>query len=188
MKILYDDILKDNDPRVREKSAAVKLPLSAKDKEALLAMRDYIHKSRDEKLVKEFGYRPAVGLAAPQIGIKKRMFAMVVDMGDEENEEIVEYCFVNPKIISHSMQLSYLGSGEGCLSVEEEHQGYVPRFSKIKIRAYDLLRDKEVELRFSGYLSIVVQHEMDHFDGVLFYDRINPYNPFMDIPNSVKID
>lgn len=187
MKIYYKDILKDTDPLVRQKSAPVKLPLTKEDKATLEAMLEYIHCSREEDH-SEDDYRAAVGLAAPQIGVMKRMFAMVVDMGTEEEEELVEYALVNPKIISHSMQLAYLGSGEGCLSVEEEHQGFVPRYAKITVRGYDMLRDQEVEVRFSGYLSIVAQHEIDHFDGVLFYDRINPNNPFMDIPNSIRID
>lgn len=188
MKIYYKDILKDDNPLVREKAAPVKLPLTKKDRETLEAMLDYIRCSRDEKLAEEFDYRPAVGLAAPQLGIKKRMFAMVVDEGDENEEKLVEYAFVNPKIISHSMQLAYLGSGEGCLSVEKEHQGYVPRYARITVRGYDMLQDKEVEVRLTGYLAIVAQHEMDHFDGILFYDRINPNNPFMDIPNAIRID
>lgn len=187
--ITYKDILKDSEPVVRQKSENVKLPLSKKDKETLLAMVQYIKDSIDDEKAEKYGLRPAVGLAAPQLGILKKMFAMVVQMEEADGSiTTVEYAFVNPKIISYSVQQAYLKDGEGCLSVEEVHEGYVPRAARITVRGYDLLQDKEIEIRLRGYLAIVAQHEMDHFDGILFYDRINKNNPFTPIPNAIEIE
>ena len=187
--ITYKDILKDDNPIVREKSADVKLPLTKKDRKILTEMLEYIHNSIDEEKAEELGLRPAVGLAAPQIGILKKMFAMAVYFEEEDGSfSCTEYAFVNPKIISYSVQQAYLKDGEGCLSVEEEHQGYVPRAARVTIRGYDMLQDKEVEVRLSGYLAIVAQHEIDHFTGTLFYDHINKENPFKEIENALVIE
>ncbi len=187
--ITYKDILKDDNPKVREKSAEVKLPLSKKDREELTEMIQYIHDSIDDAKAEQYGLRPAVGLAAPQLGIMKRMFAMAINFEDEDgNEQWVEYAFVNPKIISYSEQRAYLKAGEGCLSVEEEHPGYVPRAARITVRGYDMLQDKEVEVRLRGYLAIIAQHEMDHFEGILFYDKIDKEEPFKEIEGAMVIE
>lgn len=68
-------------------------------------------------------------------------------------------------------------SGEGCLSIEEEIKGYVPRFSKIKVVGYDE-NDKKITLTLTGLESICFQHEIDHLNGILFYDHINKEDPF----------
>lgn len=187
--ITYKDILKDDNPLVRQKSNLVKLPLSKKDRKTLTEMVEYIEASVDEEKAEKYGLRAAVGLAAPQLGIMKQMFAMVVGFQQEdESIEYIKYALVNPKIVSYSVQQAYLKDGEGCLSVEEEHQGFVPRAARIKIKAYDMLQDKEVEIRLSGYLAIVAQHEIDHFSGTLFYDHINKADPFMPIADAIVIE
>jgi len=187
--ITYKDILKDTDPKVREKSRNVKLPLSVEDRNTLLEMLQYIKDSVDEEKSEKYGLRPAVGLAAPQIGVMKKMFAMAILVEEEDGSlSFDEYAFVNPKIVSYSVQRAYLKDGEGCLSVEEEHRGFVPRAARITVKGYDVLQDKEVEIRLRGYKAIVAQHEMDHFNGVLFYDHINKKNPFEEIPNAMVIE
>ena len=95
---------------------------------------------------------------------------------------------VNPKIVSNSIEKSYLSSGEGCLSVPDEHQGYIYRSARIKVKGYDLIQDKEIEIKASGYLAIVLQHELDHFKGILFYDHINKKDPFIVDPNALVIE
>ena len=80
-------------------------------------------------------------------------------------------------ILSESVQLAALGEGEGCLSVDRDIPGYVPRHDRIKLRWYDLDGNKHVE-RLRDYPAIVVQHEIDHLNGHLFYDRINKQDPF----------
>ncbi len=158
-----DEIIKDNDPRIREKSLPVSLPLSKEDKELALKLLDHVKSSQDEILSEAENIRPAVGIAAVQVGILKQLIGVYIQMGDET----IELALANPKIISHSVQYTYLKDGEGCLSVDEAHSGYVPRHARIKIKAYDCLNDKEITMRAEGYPAIVLQHEMDHFQGVL---------------------
>ena len=93
----------------------------------------------------------------------------------------------NPKIVSRSTQKAYLDSGEGCLSVVEPHEGYVVRSARITVEAYDLLTEKNIRLRARGYLAIVLQHELDHFTGTLFYDHINQKEPFAQVEGALVI-
>lgn len=185
MSFNYDDIVKDNDPIVRQKSEKVALPLSDEDRSLLMDMLEYVRDSQDSEKAQERHLRPAVGIAAIQLGIAKKMIAVVVQ--DEEGNNM-EYALVNPRIISESVQKAYLKNGEGCLSVEEEHQGLVPRSARVSVKGYDMLLDQEIQLRANDYLAIVLQHEIDHFSGTLFYDRINKNDPWMAEPDSVMIE
>jgi peptide deformylase len=175
MKLTKDDIILDSDPRVRQKSKDVELPLSAEDRELLLAMVQYVRDSQNEEIAEAEGLEPAVGIAAIQLGIPKKMLAVVVP---DENGNVYEVGLVNPKIISESVQNAYLDAGEGCLSVKGEHPGHVYRHARIKVRAYDVIQDKKVVLTAEGYIAIVLQHEIDHLSGILFYDRIDPNDPW----------
>ncbi|MNN91373.1 Peptide deformylase 2 [compost metagenome] len=74
---------------------------------------------------------------------------------------------------------------EGCLSVDRDVQGFVPRYEKVQIKAYDT-EGNELKLRFKGFDAIVMQHELDHLNGIMFYDRINKDNPFK-LPEGVQI-
>lgn len=75
------------------------------------------------------------------------------------------------------MQEACLGEGEGCLSVDREVPGYVVRHARITISYYDI-NGKKKKVRLKNYPAIVVQHEIDHLNGVMFYDHINQQNPF----------
>lgn len=185
MRFNYEQIVKDSNPVIREKSAAVPVPMNEEDKALLLAMLDYVRDSQDAELAEANNLRPAVGIAAIQLGIPKKLLAVVVPKDEEED---YEFALANPKLISESVQKAYLKNGEGCLSVEEEHEGIVPRAARIKVKGYDLLRDEEIVITASGYLAIVLQHEMDHFNGTLFYDRINQNNPWQEIPDAKVIE
>ena len=118
--------------------------------------------------------RPGVGLAAPQINISKKMIAVLTN--DEKFEKLYKLLLVNPKIISHSESLTYIPGGEGCLSVDRETEGITPRYKKIRVRAYQYLPEqdelRQVELRVSGYVAVVLQHEIDHLNGVLYVDNL----------------
>lgn len=186
MSYNYDDIVKDSNPSVRVKSSKVDLPLSEEDKQLLLNMFQYVKDSQDDELAEQYNLRPAVGIAAIQLGIPKRMLAVVVP--GEEEDEVFEYALANPRIVSESVQRAYLKNGEGCLSVEEEHEGLVPRAARITIKGYDLLQDKEITIKAKNYLAIVLQHEIDHFSGTLFYDRINSADPWKEDPQAVVIE
>lgn len=188
MLINNDTIIKDSDSLIREHSEDVPLPLCSEDEQLLREMFQYVVDSTDEEKAKKYNLRPAVGISAIQVGVKKKMTAIVVtDVDKNDNEIRYEYMLVNPKIISSSVQKAYLKGGEGCLSVEKEHEGYVPRAARVKVKAYDLLQGKEITIRARGYLAIVLQHELDHFNGVLFYDKINKENPFQPVDGAIEI-
>ena len=103
------------------------------------------------------------GLAAPQVGILKRIF--VVDCGDEEGN-LVPYAFINPEIIEREgVQTGY----EGCLSLPGK-SGSVTRAEKIKIRALNVDME-EFELVAEGMLARCIQHENDHLDGIMYVDK-----------------
>ena len=178
-------IVKDSQKSLRERSTPVEFPMSKNIKETLFEMLEYLKKSQDEDFANKHNIRAGVGLAAPQIGINKNMLAIFYV--DEQNVKH-EYCLVNPKIISESCKLAYLEGGEGCLSVDKPHGGYVYRPYKVTVQAFDLLKNKDVEYVFTGFGSMVVQHEIDHLKGVLFYDHINKTNPFIKNDNAVCIN
>ena len=170
MSLNYDDIVKDTDAIVRTKSEPVTLPLGAEDEALLQDMLTYVRSSQDAEIAEKENLRPAVGIAAIQLGVPKRMLAVVVP-----NEEgIDEYALVNPRIVSESVQRAYLKNGEGCLSVENEHEGIVPRAARITVRGYDLLQKQEITIKAKNYLAIVLQHEIDHLNGILFVDYLSP--------------
>jgi peptide deformylase len=147
-------------------------------------MIDYVRASKDPVKAAERGYTPSMGIAAPQLGMNKKMIYVSVEnnFGQEE-----EFALVNPVIIERSKELSYLTSGEGCLSVPEGKDGYVMRNYKIKIAAIDFYTESEIEITAEGKVAIVLQHEMDHLSGILFYDRINKKNPFQKAPGAISV-
>jgi len=179
--ITMKDIVKEGSAVLRKKTQEVKLPVSNEDKDALLCMLQYLKNSQDPSISKKYKLRPGSGLSANQIGLDKRMFAALFDEGQKDSE----FMLINPKIISHSLNMIYLPQGEGCLSVDREVPGFVPRYERIKVKAYNL-DGEEVIFKFKGYGSIVIQHEIDHLNGIMFYDRINKENPFQ-LPDNVTI-
>lgn len=176
-------IVKDNNPIMRKRSLEVPLPLSIEDRTTLDNMLEYLKLSQDEDYSKKHNIRAGVGLAAIQIGLLKRMFVVYINMG----EEIIQYQLVNPRIIESSLKKCALDGGEGCLSVDKEHPGHVHRYHRIKMKAYNALEDKEIEIVARGYLAIVLQHEYDHLNGVLFYDHIDKQNPDKVLPGEIII-
>ena len=105
-----------------------------------------------------------VGLAAPQVGILKRIF--VVDCGDEEGNS-VPYVFINPEIIDREgVQTGY----EGCLSVPGK-SGMVPRAQKVKVKAFNENME-EFEMKAEGLLARCILHENDHLDGIVYVDKV----------------
>lgn len=174
MKITCDNIILDTNPLIRQKSQKVDLPLNDEDKELLQAMLTYVRNSQDDEIAQADNLQPAVGIAAIQVGVPKQMIAVVVP-----NEDGVdEVALANPRIISESVQNAYLDNGEGCLSVKETHEGHVFRHARIKVRGYDLITDQNVTFSAEGYFGICLQHEIDHLSGILYYDHIDPEDPW----------
>lgn len=167
------DILDEKDKRLRLVSEEVIFPLTDKDKKAISDMIEYLHDSQIEEIAEERKLRPGMGMAAIQLGIKKRYFVVVYEVTKEDDEEqkFETYILVNPKIISHSEELIAADVGEGCLSVNRETEGYVKRYARVKVEAYDLEGNKIV-VRAREELAIAFQHELDHLDGILFTDKL----------------
>lgn len=188
MLINNETIVKDTDPRIREKSLPVSLPLSKEDEDLLRALFQYVKDSTNPEIAEAQNLRPAVGISAIQVGVAKQLTAVIVhDIDKNENEVTYEYMLVNPRIVSSSMQKAYLENGEGCLSVDNPHEGHVVRSARVTVKAYDLLTNQDVTIRARGYFAIVLQHELDHFNGVLFYDRIDKKNPLQEIEGAMVI-
>ena len=167
-------IIKDSNPKMRQRSLPVTMPLSKQDKETLDAMLDYLKKSQDEDYAEKHNIRAGVGMAAIQIGLLKRMFVIYYE---KDEGEIVQYQLVNPVIVESSVKKCALSGGEGCLSVDNPHDGYVHRYYKIKMKAFDALQNKDIVIDAEGYDSVVLQHEYDHLNGVFFYDHIDKLSP-----------
>lgn len=171
------DIIKEGNPLLSKKCAKVNVPLSKADKECIRNLAEYLIISEDEEKCKELGIRPGVGIAAPQVGVIKRMFAMNATDFLDENHKKYTYYVVNPEIISRSKLEVYLPGGEGCLSVDRATDNMLtPRNYKIVARCtlYDLENDKLKfeKLTLEGYPAIVFQHEYDHLDGIMYVDKM----------------
>lgn len=168
---------------LHEKCAEVSLPINKDDKELLLDMVKYLEASQDDELAEKYNIRPGVGLAANQVGVQKRMIAIYF----VENDEIMKYALVNPKIISYSVKMCCLDNGEGCLSVPKDVEGYVYRHYKVTVKGFDVLSNKEVTIKAKGYLSVILQHEIDHLEGILYVDKIDKKDPFKIIEDAIVI-
>ena len=168
------DILDEKDPKLRAKNDDVSFPLSKEEKKLIHDMLEHLYLSQIESEAEKYDLRPGMGLAAPQVGINKRFFVIC----HEEQENVFRnYVIVNPKMISHSEELIYSSCGEGCLSVNREVEGIVPRYARVTMEAYDM-EGKKFKVRGREDLAIVFQHELDHLDGILFVDKIDKKNPY----------
>ncbi|KRO18347.1 peptide deformylase [Lacticaseibacillus saniviri] len=182
---LMKDITRDGAPVLRQMAEQVTFPLSEEDEKLANDMMDYLVISQDETENEKYHLRPGVGLAAPQVGVGKSMAAVLVP--GAEGEILLKEVFINPKIISHSVQDAALAEGEGCLSVDKDIPGYVVRHDRITVR-YQNMQGETKKLRLKNYPAIVAQHEIDHLNGILFYDHINDDAPFKLDPNAVIIE
>lgn len=174
MKLPNIKILDESDKRLHQVSEEVTFPLDEKTKQTIYDALDYLEMSQNEELAEKYDLRAGMGLSFCQIGIMKRIFVVSEDFGDGT---FGRYIVINPKVISHSEELIYVGEGEGCLSVNRPTTGIVPRYARMKLRAYDEHGD-EYEIRVREEIAIAFQHEMDHLDGILFTDKIDSKNPF----------
>lgn len=168
------DILDEADKRLRLVSKEVKFPLTKEDKKNIDTMIEYLHNSQIPELSEKYDLRPGMGLSAIQLGIPKRYFVVVHEY---EEGKFENYVLINPKIISNSMEMIYVSEGEGCLSINRPVEGIVPRFARVTMEAYDMDGNK-VHIRAREDLAICFQHELDHLNGILFIDHIDPKNPY----------
>jgi peptide deformylase len=175
MKLPNIKILDEKDKLLRQVSKEVTFPLSKEDKQLIEDALTYLEMSQIEEYNKKYDLRAGMGLAFVQLGVLKRIFVIVEEVDEGKFEK---YVVINPKIKSMSEELIYVGEGEGCLSVNRETEGIVPRHARITVDAYDENGDLYT-FRAREDLAIAFQHEMDHLNGILFVDKIDKKNPFV---------
>ena len=146
-------ILTAPDPRLKKKSAAVP------------AVDDETRRLMDDMLETMYA-APGIGLAAPQVGVLKRVIVLDIDREDTKTGPLF---MANPEVIEASDEDAVYE--EGCLSVPE-HYSDVVRPARVTVRYLD--RDgRQQDLTCEGLLATCVQHEIDHLDGILFIDHIS---------------
>ncbi|AUD65692.1 peptide deformylase [Tenericutes bacterium MZ-XQ] len=178
--ILMKNIIREGHKTLEMVAKEVKVPLSNADKKLLKDLLQYVKNSQNEEMVEKYGLRPAVGIAAPQVNVSKRMFACHVQDFDGT---LYSYALVNPVLTSKSQEIIYLPGGEGCLSVDRETEGITPRYKSVTFEAlhYDIKSDQliPVKLELEGYVGIVFQHEFDHINGIMYTTKL-----FDNLPNA----
>lgn len=159
-------ILTEPNPVLRQRSNEIDVSaiLSKEIKDAVQDMKDTLEKSED-----------GIGIAAPQIGIPFRIFIVseeskfVEDKSQTERTDWKQLVYINPVITKFSTKKTE--AVEGCLSVPKKY-GLVKRPEKISIEAYDE-KGSKVSHGASKFFARVIQHEMDHLDGILFIDKVS---------------
>ena len=158
------DVLRMGDPRLLARSAEIQRFGTPELAALLQDMRDTM------------AHLSGAGLAAPQIGVRER----VVIFGVKSNprypgiEEVPDTVLINPALTPLSEEVEE--GWEGCLSVPGM-RGWVPRWRELKYSGFDE-QGKRFERTVSGFHARVVQHEVDHLDGVLYPMRIRDFTRF----------
>ncbi|MGL4647660.1 MAG: peptide deformylase [Mycoplasmoidaceae bacterium] len=168
-----DWIVYDDNPILKERSEDLTLPIGAVEEATIAKMVAYIDASYENK-AKKYKIKPGIGIAAIQLGIKKR----IIYIHFNENEVEHKYLIANPIIIKEFNKKTFIKDGEGCLSVKDDAIGYSIRKAKIIVKALNLFDFQEIEIEAHGLLACCLQHEIDHLNGILYYDRINKFKPF----------
>ncbi|MBQ3435507.1 MAG: peptide deformylase [Bacilli bacterium] len=170
------DILDEKNKVLREISKDVVFPLTKEDNKLIKTMIEYLTNSQIEEKAEKYDLRPGMGMSAVQLGVLKRIFVVVHEY---EEGKFKNYILINPKIISNSAEKIYVEEGEGCLSVNRPVEGIVPRYARVTMEAFDEKGNK-FQVRGREELAIAFQHELDHLNGILFFDHIDKKNPFKD--------
>lgn len=168
------NILDEKNKALRSISKEVTFPLSKEDKDTIEHIIKHLTYSQIEKYADKYDLRPGMGLSFNQLGIMKRIIVIVYEY---EEGKFENYVVINPKIISNSTEMIAAEQGEGCLSVNREIEGHVPRYARVTVEGYDMDGNK-IKVRAREDLSIAFQHEIDHLNGILFYDHIDKKKPF----------
>ena len=168
------DILDERNKVLRQTSKEITFPLSKEDKDTIEQIIKHLTYSQIEEYEQKYDLRPGMGLAFPQLGMLKRIIVIVYEY---EEGKFENYVVINPKIISNSKEIIAAEAGEGCLSVNREVEGHVPRFARVTVEGFDIDGNK-IRVRAREDLSIAFQHEIDHLNGILFFDRIDKKKTF----------
>lgn len=148
-------ILVEGDPRLREKAIKIKSVDGS-----LRKLAADMHETMDDA--------PGVGLAGPQVGVMRRIIVIHVPGEYEgEDEPDVRMTLLNPEVVKAQGEVT---AEEGCLSIPY-WVGDVPRAEVVTVKAMDL-DAKPVRFKAKGWTARVLQHEIDHLNGILFIDRV----------------
>ncbi|CAN5805717.1 peptide deformylase [soil metagenome] len=152
------DIVLEGDPRLRQKAVKIR-------------QVDESIRKLAEDMYETIPAVEGVAVAAPQVGISRRLIVIrytEIDEDDEADEGIdITYRLANPEVVrGYGNQVGL----EGCLSIPG-WVGEVSRHESVTVKAIDM-QNKAVRIKASGYLARVLQHEIDHLDGILFTDRV----------------
>ena len=165
------DIVLEGDPRLRHKAHRIR---TVDDSIRRLAadMRETMLDA------------PGVGLAAPQVGIPLRLFVVhVPEDYVEDGSPATTLALVNPEIVkAQGRVLGY----EGCLSIPG-WTGEVPRSDRITVKAIGL-NNRALKIKYEGWVARILQHEIDHLDGVLFLDRVEDRATIQEVPDSEEVE
>jgi peptide deformylase len=159
------DILLEGDPRLRQKATRVR------------GVDDSLRKLAAD-MFETMLAAPGVGLAAPQVGVMRRLiWVHVPENFHDSGEPELSLALINPEIVrAHGRVLAY----EGCLSIPG-WTGEVPRAEVITVKGI-ALDNRPVRIKARGWGARVLQHEIDHLDGILFFDRVEDKSTIVPVP------
>ena len=173
-----DDIITLPNPHLREKSRRVKV-ITPEVEQLVRDMTDACldwEKSRPHEL--------AVALAAVQIDRLERVVIVRADFDDRDNQEFI--ALINPEVVKHEGTPTVI-QPEGCLSIRDIY-GKVKRYPKVRVKALDI-HGREIRIKAEGFLSMLLQHEIDHTNGVVFVDHIeNDEDAFLELTDDGELD
>src|SRR6218665_410989 len=155
-----DDIITLPNPHLREKSEKIR----EIDDATLSLIKEMTDAAIDWEASRP--HEISAALAAVQIDALQRVVIIRSDFDNKENDDFT--ALINPEIVKYEGHL--VDDYEGCLSVKDIY-GKVPRYSKIRVRAVNL-EGQEVRFKADGFLARVIQHEIDHTNGIVFIDHI----------------
>jgi len=149
-------IILEGDPRLRQKALKIRHA-----EESLKTLAADMHETMDAA--------PGVGLAGPQVGVMRRIIVVHVPEGYlEEDSPDIRLTLLNPEIVKgHGEEIGT----EGCLSIPG-WVGDVRRMTTVTVKATDL-DNRHVRIKAEGWFARILQHEIDHLDGILFVDRMD---------------
>ncbi|MGE3796689.1 MAG: peptide deformylase [Thermomicrobiales bacterium] len=162
------EIILEGDPRLRQKSTRIR------------SVDDGLRKIAAD-MFETMLDAPGVGLAGPQVGVMRRIIVVHLPSGYVQDEDPeISLILINPEIVKG--QGKEYGQ-EGCLSIPG-WVGDVPRMTTITVKAVDL-DNRHVRIKAEGMLARVLQHEIDHLDGILFVDRVEDRTTLFEVVEEV---
>jgi peptide deformylase len=164
-------IVMEGDPRLRQKATRIR---HADD--SLRRLAKDMHETMDAA--------PGVGLAGPQVGVMRRIIVVrVPGEYDDTDESDFVATLLNPEIIKSS---GHVVAPEGCLSIPG-WVGDVPRAEAVTVKAMDL-DNRQIRIKATGWRARVLQHEIDHLDGILFLDRVEDKSTLRKVEETEEVE